>query len=137
MSRDGNVTPSRALQTGEFQTEDTYTDPIPIEPAAAPVGAAEEKVAFLGQAFTLNAKDYEGLRKRCFALQDFHGAVQTMDQILAAEMAGKPKGKIYAALNSKMFAKHEFELRVRAERAAKGKPSPASRRGRIVLGGAA
>lgn len=116
--QDETLPPLRA-QTPELQTEESIPLHTPIEPAAAPSGAAGFSVAYLGKAFTLNAKDYEGLKKRCSALQDFHGALQTMDQILAAEMEGKPAGKIYAALNAKMFAKHELELRIKAERAAK------------------
>lgn len=121
-----NPIESTLPNSSTLHEEDTIRPADPIEPAAAPIGAAGEKVVFIGRAFTLNAKSYEDLRKRCFALRDFHGAVQTMDQVLSAEMAGKPLGKIYAALNSKMFAKHELELRIKAERAERGKPPPAS-----------
>jgi hypothetical protein len=136
-SQKGNVTvnvTSPPLRATDSRLEEDSIPPVdPIEPAAAPTGAAGFSVVYLGKAFTLNAKDYDGMKKRCHALQDFHGALQTMDQILTAEMGGKPAGKIYAALNAKMFAKHELELRIKAERAAKqaAKPKPFSNRAGI------
>ena len=79
------------------------------------MGAGRGAVAYAGKTFSLTERQWADWKKRYYAVPDFLAAIQTLD----AELADKPQNKVYGALQTKLLNKHEFHLRIKAERSAK------------------
>jgi hypothetical protein len=131
LQKQGETFPSLRAQTPELQTEESIPDHSPIEPAPAPIGAGEQKVAFIGATFSLNLKTFSEFKARYFAIHDFMAALVSLD----AQLAGTPPKKVYGALQARLNGMHQCELRIKAERAEKQRPKQPNRAGIRVLGG--
>jgi uncharacterized protein YdaU (DUF1376 family) len=110
-----------------YHVEDTIT-PDPIEPAPAPIGAGERKVAYSGKCLTLNGKTFDQWKARYSAIPDFLATLATIDE----DEAGKKSKNPYGAAQNRLLAIHNAAL---AKKQA-AKPRPFSNRAGIrVLGG--
>lgn len=115
-SQTGTVTsPHLARQTEEYHTGDYIPLHTPDEPIAAPIGAAGEKVAFVGSTFKFSGKTLADLAERYPAIPNLTKTLGAYDVALA----GRPNA--YGELHVKLLHENNYHSTHAARRSA---PSP-------------
>lgn len=142
LCNDGNIPPSdnptdKGYVNGEDKAqkpearnknvEIQQSDPQPpVNTSSHSAPAAPGKtVAYAGNSFTLNQKDFDRCRKAYWAILDFTAALQTLD----AALVGTPESKVYQTLFARLNGMHQAALQRNRDK----QPAQKSNRGRIAL----